>query len=89
MVIGSSKVGNWNGWGDLDQTEQRVATLVRLEEKRDPGRSQQAVYSSPPQNFTKKDFLTGIEARTGDSVDSLFTTGYRLQVWSFSRTCVR
>ena len=49
MVIGSSKVGNWNGWG---------GDTNYVGKKRDPGRSQQAVYSSPTK-FREKIFLTG------------------------------
>jgi hypothetical protein len=53
MVIGSCKVGNWNGWGDL--AKGGSTSYVR---KRDP---KQAVYSSPA-NFHKKIFPNWQEA---------------------------
>lgn len=75
MVIGSCKVGNWNGWGDL--AKGGSTSYVRKES---------AILSKRctvvRQIFTKRFFLTGRkpiylnEARTGDSVDRLFMTGY-------------
>ena len=56
-LLAHLKWGTWNGWGDLDQNGAKGGN-TNGKEKRDPGRSHRAVYSSPTK-FREKIFLTG------------------------------